>query len=47
MFKSIGTTLITGFITILPVVLTMMVLRWLPREKGKAPTINVEEHHDG
>jgi len=29
MFKSIGTTLITGFITILPVVLTIYLLYWL------------------
>ena len=29
MFKSIGTTLITGFITILPVVLTIYLLYWM------------------
>jgi uncharacterized membrane protein len=29
MFKSIGTTLITGFITVLPVVLTIYLLYWL------------------
>ena len=29
MFKSIGTTLITGFITILPIVLTIYLLYWL------------------
>jgi uncharacterized membrane protein len=29
MFKSIGTTLLTGFITILPVVLTIYLLYWL------------------
>ena len=29
MFKSIGTTLITGFITVLPIVLTLYLLYWL------------------
>ena len=29
MFKSIGTTLITGFITVLPIVLTIYLLYWL------------------
>jgi uncharacterized membrane protein len=29
MFKSIGTTLITGFITLLPVVLTIYLLYWM------------------
>ena len=29
MFKSIGTTLITGLITVLPIVLTLYLLYWL------------------
>ena len=29
MFKSIGTTLVTGLITILPIVLTLYLLYWL------------------